>query len=399
MERKRWKEVPLHSLLEGGIRNGFSPLESQEWTGVQMLGLGCLTADGFQPRQLKNAPSSVSPQHPAILRDGDLLISRANTRNLVGLAGIYRDTGTPCIYPDLMMRLRPSGACIPEYLEVVLRSPTLRQQITGRAQGTSESMVKISAEMIRSLPVPLPSLDQQQHIVNVLSAVDEHISIESLATLKEIAIWDAVANDQVGDHARRFGTVHLKEVCERGGEYGSNSPAVPSSDQLPRYVRITDIDQHGNLSKDLSSAVSVPWEQARPYLLQDGDLLIARTGYTTGKSYLYREGDGLCAFAGYLVRYRLDQSRMLPAYAFMWTRANAFKQWVSQNVREVGQRNISAREYNQHRLPVPPLEMQHELVSAWQEARATFQLRQQQIDRLLTLKQALADDLLRGATR
>lgn len=394
MPGESYAEGPLSYYLDGAIRNGISPLESQAWTGVQMLGLGCLTPEGFQPRQLKNAPAGVSARHPAVLDDGDLLISRANTRDLVGLAGVYRDIGTPCIYPDLMMRLRLSRECISEFMELLLRSTGVRRRIMAMAQGTSESMVKISAEMVRGLLVPLISLDEQQRIVAGMSAISARINGESQALRKEKAIWDGLVNRQLEDHVTAFATSRLSDVCLGAGSYGSNAAAVPRDDRMPRYVRITDIDDQGELSTDTSSAVSLPWETAQPHLLKDGDLLIARTGYTTGKSYLYRSSSGLCAYAGYLVRYRFDPAAMMPEYAFIWTRANIFKKWVSRNVREVGQRNISAREYDGHRIAVPPLSVQRELVDAWEAARSAILLRQKEISRLRTLKQAIADDLL-----
>lgn len=121
-----------------------------------MLGLGCLTPSGFRPLQLKNAPLSDLRTERAILNDGDLLISRANTRELVGLSGRFRAFGTPCIYPDLMMRLKPNGRITPEYLEITLRAPETRRQIQAAASGTSGSMVKISSSVVCNLLVAVP---------------------------------------------------------------------------------------------------------------------------------------------------------------------------------------------------------------------------------------------------
>ncbi|MFE1843877.1 hypothetical protein [Streptomyces sp. NPDC059515] len=156
-------------------KNGFSPVEVSEWTGLLTLGLGCLTPEGFQPRQLKRLPASdVASRFQ--LADGDLLMSRANTRDLVGLVGRYQDVGHPCIYPDLMMRLRPdSRRCIPHYLEIVLRSAPVRKAIQAGARGTSESMVKISADLVESLRVPVPSLEKQEQVVKSFSALDRKI--------------------------------------------------------------------------------------------------------------------------------------------------------------------------------------------------------------------------------
>ncbi|MFJ6048286.1 restriction endonuclease subunit S [Streptomyces sp. NPDC092307] len=186
---------PLGEALSGAIRNGFSPVESHSWTGVQMLGLGCLTRGGFQPRQMKNAPVSVSASHAAILTDGDLLMSRANTRDLVGLVGIYRDVGNPCIYPDLMMRLRAADGVRSEFLEAVLSSPRTRRSVQAFAQGTSESMVKISAATAANLMVPLPGLEIQDRLLSVQHALDGRISGDIKALNKLRKLREGIVDD------------------------------------------------------------------------------------------------------------------------------------------------------------------------------------------------------------
>jgi type I restriction enzyme S subunit len=174
MSADGWPDVELRDVLVEPIQNGYSPLESQQWTGVQMLGLGCLSVNGFEPLQLKNAPCGIPADHKSLLVDGDLLVSRANTRQLVGLAGIYRDVGTPCLYPDLMMRLRVKRQLYSvKFLEIVLRHSVFRRRIMSMAQGTSESMVKISGRELERLRIPSPPLAEQRRIVEVLEALGE----------------------------------------------------------------------------------------------------------------------------------------------------------------------------------------------------------------------------------
>ncbi|MFG2137225.1 restriction endonuclease subunit S [Streptomyces sp. NPDC048650] len=181
-------DCTLADAADGAIRNGFSPVESEEWTGVRMLGLGCLTPSGFEPVQLKNAPSSVTASHSALLRDGDLLMSRANTRELVGLAGVYRQVGVPCIYPDLMMRVRPPKVYSAEFLAAVLMSTRTRRYVRSMAQGTSESMVKISATTVRGIPVPLPGREEQARVLAALASLSRQVNAETeeLAKLRSL---------------------------------------------------------------------------------------------------------------------------------------------------------------------------------------------------------------------
>ncbi|KHL54498.1 restriction endonuclease subunit S [Xanthomonas cannabis] len=173
-----WEAGPLQLWLSEKPKNGYSPKEAGEWTGYQMLGLGCLTGFGFESSQLKNAPFADARLDSVMLSDGDLLMSRANTRQLVGLVGVYTDVGTPCAYPDLMMRLKPTAETSAQYLQFFLRSPMLRRQIQAHAVGTSESMVKISGRIVRDLVVAMPDGQEQARILDALSADSTNLDSE-----------------------------------------------------------------------------------------------------------------------------------------------------------------------------------------------------------------------------
>ncbi len=187
---KEWASPTVGSVLVHRPKNGYSPKESDEWTGTVMLGLGCLTPSGFEPIQLKNAPRNDPNLAFALLRDGDLLISRSNTRDLVALVGIYRDIGTPCIYSDLMIRLVPTDEVLPEYLEAILRHAPVRRQLTNASCGTSGSMMKINAEMVFSTVILLPKHVEQRRILDrvascsglIAQARQEHDKLRRLKT-------------------------------------------------------------------------------------------------------------------------------------------------------------------------------------------------------------------------
>jgi type I restriction enzyme S subunit len=174
-----WSFGPLQTWLDGKPKNGYSPQEAGAWTGIQMLGLGCLSFDGFKPDQLKAAPLGDKRLQSALLSEGDLLMSRSNTRCLVGLVGVYRDVGTPCTYPDLMMRLRPSPETSAEFLQFVLLSSELRRQIQAHAVGTSGSMVKISGKIVSNLVVAIPPKSEQGLVLERLAALNSRLNIET----------------------------------------------------------------------------------------------------------------------------------------------------------------------------------------------------------------------------
>lgn len=171
---REWKIAYLGKLLEENPKNGLSPKETDSDNSIYSLGLGCLTANGFSPIQLKKVIKTESV-HNYILSDGDFLISRSNTRELVGLVGIYKSIGYKCIYPDLTIRLRPNKLIDNEFLMHILLSQALRRAISNSAQGTSESMVKINSEIVQKYKVPLPEKDEQKEIVKRLNSITDSI--------------------------------------------------------------------------------------------------------------------------------------------------------------------------------------------------------------------------------
>ncbi len=199
---REWSFGPLSCWLEGRPKNGYSPQPAGRWTGIQMLGLGCLTVGGFEPRQLKDAPLGDPLVSKAFLVAGDLLMSRANTRELVGLVGTYRDVGTPCCYPDLMMRLTPNVKASAAFLELVLRSPQSRRQIQASASGTSGSMVKISSAIVMGLGVAMPALAEQGRILECLVASNRRLKAEAALVEQLLAVKSGLMDDLLTGRVR-----------------------------------------------------------------------------------------------------------------------------------------------------------------------------------------------------
>ncbi len=133
----------------------------------------------------------------------------------------------------------------------------------------------------------------------------------------------------------------------------------PYDPGLPRYIRITDIDDQGRLSNDRVSPGGErdEWLAAR---LEFGDVLFARSGATVGKTYLHKSESEPCVFAGYLIRFRPDDQVLRSEYLFWFTKTVAYERWVARRQRAVAQPNINARQYGELMVPVPPLDLQRE---------------------------------------
>ena len=165
------RNVVLGSLLTEAPRNGCSAVEASTPTGHWVLGLDALSKSGYRPGRLKPVRRTAA-MLSFVVEAGDLLISRSNTRERVGLPGIFNEARCDVSWPDTMMRLRPEPSVArPHFLELFLRSASGRRQIERFAAGTSASMKKVNADAIRQLSIVLPSSDTQDAILRQVGDV------------------------------------------------------------------------------------------------------------------------------------------------------------------------------------------------------------------------------------
>jgi len=153
---------------------------------------------------------------------------------------------------------------------------------------------------------------------------------------------------------------------------------------LPRYVRITDVDEYGNLSEESRSA-ELSNSDVEKYRLREGDVLLARSGATVGKSYMYRPSDGFCIYAGYMIRFRPDPKRLLPEVLFRYTHTHAYWRWIESQARAVAQPNINAKMYSELPVPLPDLALQQKFVQAVQACLQHREIVARQLEQLGTL--------------
>ena len=165
------RSVVLGTLLTEAPRNGCSAVEASTPTGHWVLGLDALTKSGYRPGRLKPVQRTAA-MLSSVVEAGDLLISRSNTRDRVGLPGIFNEDRCDVSWPDTMMRLRPDPSVArPHFLELFLRSASGRRQIERFAAGTSASMKKVNADAIRQLSIVLPSSDTQDAMLRQVGGV------------------------------------------------------------------------------------------------------------------------------------------------------------------------------------------------------------------------------------
>lgn len=367
MRKEKNNPVVTENILSLTARQGVVPYAEKEGTGG-------------------NKPKSDMTQYN-IAHENDLLV---NCMNVVsGAAGVSRYFGaiSPVYYA-----LYPHNDENVWYYHHIFRLMPFQRSLVGLGKGilmhesdegtlTSVRM-RISMDYLGNVLLPVPPRNEQDQIVKYLdwkvSDINKLIStkrkeLKALYTFKKTLIKDIVTCgvskkiakksseiDWIGEIASNYEIIPLKRLLKEKLQYGANESGIPFDEQLPRYIRITDITLDGELKDD--GKLSLTEEAANGYILQDGDILLARSGATVGKSFLYLENYGRAGFAGYLIRARFDETKILPKFVYYYTLSTSYEEWKNQIFIQATIQNISAEKYANLPIPVPPLSEQEDIV-------------------------------------
>lgn len=156
--------------------------------------------------------------------------------------------------------------------------------------------------------------------------------------------------------------VSLADITIDGkGSYGIGASAVPYSEELYTYLRITDIKDDGTLN--LQDLKSVDDEKAQDYLLKPNDIVFARTGASTGRNYFYDGTDGEFVYAGFLIKFSIDEHKVNPKYIKYYCQSKQYKDWISSFNTGSTRGNINAQTLGKMPIPLIDRKRQDNLVS------------------------------------
>ena len=167
----------LIDVLQGLPRNGWSPKCDNDPNGAAVLTLSAVTGWRYSPKAIKRTSLPTDPAAHYWLNEGDLLITRSNAPELVGHVSIYSGQPSPCIYPDLIMKIvvDPMRAYTP-FVWHWMQTTIVRDHIKRSAKGTSPTMKKISQGIVASTPFPTGiSASEQRKIVKELDLLQANI--------------------------------------------------------------------------------------------------------------------------------------------------------------------------------------------------------------------------------
>ena len=350
-----WPMVELNSVAD--ILGGSTPRRDNPvyWNGdIPWVTPTDLPALGEGISELNSTTEAITNEGLAscsarLLPPGTVLFSSRATIGKVGIATV------PLTTNQGFANFIPKSGVESRYLAWCLHHAADR--IAGLAGSTT--FKEVSKSSFGRFRIPIPPLSEQRRIVDILDQADRLRRLRAEAAAKAARILPALFIKMFGDPATNpMGwPVHkLSELSSVGPQYGANARSADLAPGHPRYVRITDVDDFGRLQP--ANAVGVDMSDWEPYRLMAGDLLFARSGATVGKSYIHRPEYGPCVFGGYLIRFRLNKSKLHPLFAFAFTQTSVYRGWVNSKRRTAAQPNINGKEYASLSLPVPDRELQ-----------------------------------------
>jgi len=267
------------------------------------------------------------------------------------------------------------GKFIYYYLKVNLAYEVLKSN----AKSTVDSLRR---PMMINFPVSVPSIPEQEQIIDFLdqktSEIDSLIAdkeklIQRLQEYRQSVITETVTKglnpdvkmkdsgiDWIGEVPEHWKIVKLNFLKKKPFLYGANETPDDYNPDLPRYIRITDINNDGKLREDTERSLS--WEKARHYLLEEGDILFARSGATVGKTFIYKDDAHKACFAGYLIKYSSNEKIMIPQFVYYFTLSSCYNFWVVFNTIQATIQNVSAEKYGNLSIPVPSIKEQISIV-------------------------------------
>ena len=299
-------------------------------------------------------------------RKNDILIARRNV--YLKRAGIAFFDGLTSgdsivlrVYDDCESRTGISKQDAIRIIPFILNSNAFWAYANKHADGMNSK--RISKEMLYDYEFDLPPIAEQKVLADKLWAA--YRLKESYKKL--LAATEEMVKSQF---IEMFGTIDepkvevkkLIDVVLSSGQYGSNTSATDYQEGKPRYIRITDINDDGSLNDDIKTAEVIEDK----YRLIPGDIVFARTGATVGKTYMHETGNAI--YAGYLIKYQMNESKMKPAFMKAFTHSKTYYNWVANSQKVGAQPNISAAQYDNMPVLVPQIEKQEEFLAICHQA-------------------------------
>jgi type I restriction enzyme S subunit len=251
------------------------------------------------------------------------------------------------------------------YMGWLLSANYFEPVLSGEARGTT-GYAAVRPKQFLQCEIPLPPLEEQRCIVarieELAAKVEAARALRKQAAQQVEALF-ASAADAVFRLKSGWTEAKVGDFCEKP-QYGYTESATYEP-VGPRFLRITDI-QNGQVNWDTVPFCDCP--EPGKYLLRENDILFARTGATTGKSFLVRDCPE-AVFASYLIRLRV-QRLVVTEYLYWYFQSPSYWSQITEGKEGTGQPNMNGRKLASISVPIPPPDEQRRIIAYLDELQS-----------------------------
>jgi type I restriction enzyme S subunit len=293
--------------------------------------------------------------------------------------------------------LRPGTNVDGRYLFYMVWNPHFRQEASRNMTG-SAGQKRVPASFFERFEIPLPPLSEQRRIADILYKADairrkRREALDQVSALADSHFYEKLGDPVANPHNWPGATFndHLTLV-----QYGPRFYNEAYSKDGVRIVRITDLDFQGKLDYSAMPLMAVPPGDEERFTLKPGDLLLARSGATVGKTALIDEDAPKCIAGAYFIRMRFSE-KVRPLYAQMVMRSRPVQQIIEQKSKQSAQQNFNGPAIRALPLPVPPIELQDAFVAFHAQCMRLGKKLSEQVTEADHLFNSLVQRAFRGA--
>jgi len=371
-----WKKSSLGEEVE--IIRGITFPSSAKYREPGSERIVCLRTSNVQDtidwEDLLYVPESYVKNENQYVKLNDILISMANSRELVGKVSLVTRDDIPCTLGGFIATIRCKANILPQFLMILLRVPATRERLIDSSTQTT-NIANISLGRLRPLEIHLPTLDEQMNIINKVSQLLEKCdqlealqdksdslinaarksaidAISTAQTPEDLQIswrqiqenWDVIAgsrdsiddlrslilelemkryligNQESNSKVKNWSTAPLREICDyiqrgKSPKYASiGSCRVVSQ----KCVRWSGFDSAPSRFIEDDSLIGYSSER----FLQDGDLLWNSTGTgTVGRTALFKSEVSAQKYVADSHVTVLRSRNVHPEYLYYWSRS------------------------------------------------------------------------------
>ena len=353
--REGWKKVkfselfnnPKKAIISGPFGSNLKSTEYQS-EGVPLVRLQNVDRWKFINKNIIYITSEKAKELSShSYKSGDILISKLGAP--LGKACIApKSSGEGIVLADIVRVRVDENSHNKDFIVYQLNSEDISAQL--RSLTTGATRPRVTLKNVRELSFVIPPLPQQKQIVEILDKAFEKIdkaianierNIENAKELFQSQIESRFNSDLSWE---RINLGDLSKIM-----YGHTSKVDPNGNC--KYLRITDI-QDSKVNWDQVPSIKIDEKDFFKYNLNKGDIVFARTGATTGKSYLIKDNPN-AVFASYLIRVQINNNNILPEFVYKFFSSREYWRVVKSGISGSAQGGFNASKLSELEIKFP----------------------------------------------